>query len=546
MPDNLGVSEQIAELAALAVTLFESGNLDESENILSTICSISPDNFISVKYLGIIAASKGSHDQAIRYLNSSVELKDDDAVVHNALSVCHFEARDYQQALDCADRAILLRRTYHEAHNNRGNALEGLGRSEEALAAFGASLVIHPNDPVVMINIGNALRTLDRRSEALRIIERAISIDRTIPDAHFNRGNLLQDLGRHAEAIQSYDAALELAPNAVPFHLNRSYCNLLMGNLEEGWKEQEWRWLDPNASTRPRNFAMPLWLGQADLRGKSILLHCEQGLGDSLQFVRYAPALAQRGASVLIEAYPHLVEVFRTIDSVVEVIPHGAPLPAADFHCPLMSLPLAFANIDIPISTPYLFPSLELTDSWREKLEIQDHVKIGIVTSGSITNKNDSNRSISLEIISTILPNGPKYYILQKDLRPEDRSFLKNRSDFIAVGDLVENFMDTAAICMSMDLVISVDTSVAHLSGALNKPTWILLPFDPDWRWLLNAEETPWYPSAKLYRQIVRKDWSTPLQRVAEDLGQFIADSTTTSSRHARPGLAGGHRAIQQ
>jgi tetratricopeptide (TPR) repeat protein len=524
MPDNLNISEQIAELATFAVGLFDGGKLDESKEILSTILQIDSENFVAIKYVGIIAASKGSYVEAIKYLTLCVQLRDDDAVVCNVLSVCHFEIGNYQQALDFADRAIALRRTYHEAHNNRGNALNGLGRSEEALAAFRTSLIINPNDPVVMINIGNSLRALDRCAEALGVLDAAISIDQTIPDAHYNRGNVLQDLGRHVEAIQSYDFALALAPNAPAYHLNRCYCNLLIGELKEGWREQEWRWLNPNAATPPRNFPMPLWMGQEDLRGKSILLHCEQGLGDCLQFVRYASVLAGRGATVLIEAYKPLVEIFQTVQGVVEIIPHGAPLPTTDYHCPLMSLPLALDEVSISesISTPYLSAPPAMIEAWRERLGSQGGVKIGLVCSGGLINKNDKNRSIPLEYIANVLPRGAEYFLIQKDLRGEDGLFLENRSDIKFVGDAIETFLDTAAICMSMDLVISVDTSVAHLSGALHRPTWILLPFDPDWRWGLKTEQTPWYPSAKLYRQPARKDWAGALKRVSEDLEKVL------------------------
>jgi len=513
-----GVDDQVSELLGIATTMFNAGDLAGAKEILSTLNVVSPANFAVLKLLGIVAATEGGYGEAAALLDQAVALDDRDALAWNVLSVCRFKGGDDPGALDCADRAIGLRTTFGEAHNNRGNALNRLGRQAEALEAFEAALRVLPGDAEVLVNIGNVLRDLGQAAASLGYLDRAIAIDPAIAEAHFNRGNALQDLGRHAEAIASFGEALRLDPDHVDAHWNRSLANLLTGQFEAGWREYEWRWRRSSPESRPRDVPCPLWLGREDLAGKTILLHCEQGLGDSIQFIRYAPVVAKMGARVIVEAFEPLVELFSQVEGVAEVTVRGGPIPVTDFHCPLMSLPLALGG-EALASVPFeLNASETMRGKWRG--EGGGGLNVGVVCSGNL--KGAEGRSLPAAALFAALPAGPAYCLLQKELRPSDAAILDARKDIRFVGDRLDGFADTAGLCMAMDLVITVDTSAAHLAASLGRPTWILLAYDAGWRWGLEPETTHWYPSARLYRQTVRGDWSGPLARIARDLAAMM------------------------
>jgi tetratricopeptide (TPR) repeat protein len=557
LADDLEVSVRIAELIPLANGLFASGKLDEAENIFNTLNNISPGNFEILRALGLIAATRGAYRPAAALMAAAIAVNGDDALAHNVLSVCRFQLGDHAAALQSAERAVALRPAFTEAHNNRGNALNALKRNEEAAAAFQAALAYNPRDAVALVNLGNALRDLERFEEALAVVDQAIAINGNIPAAHRNRGNVLHDLGRHEEALEAFDQALRLDPRFCDAHgskgnvlvfLNRhaeaveyykaalaiddgrrqllgnlSHSTLLLGRYLEGWRLYESRWEENGGVAPSRNFPMPLWLGEEDLQDRSILLHCEQGLGDAIHFVRYVTAVSELGATVWLEAPKALMALFEGMPGVLGIIARGDAIPTVDFHCPLMSLPLAlWAQPASPSATPpYLHAPPDPVEAWDKRLA-GDALRIGLVCSGNPEHTNDHNRSIPLEALLRHLPAGPAYYVVQKPLREADLAALPTRPDVRYLGDEIESFIDTAAICACLDLVISVDTSVAHLAGALARPLWVLLPFVPEWRWLLDTEECHWYPTARLYRQSVRNDWSGPLDRVGRDIASMM------------------------
>jgi len=516
-PDIAG---QIAELVGLGAGLFEQGKITDAEELFAGLRRLDPSHFEVNKHLGIIRATLGDFRGAIPFLDDALAQRADDALTWNVQSVCVFEAGDYARALECADKAIALQRRFAEAYNNRGNALGRLGRHEEALQAFRGALVLLPDDAEVLVNIANALRDLGRRDEALKTLDRALKINPAIPQAHCNRGNLLQDLGRHAEALQSYGRALALDPGSVDAHWNRSLCNLLLGHFEDGWCDYEWRWRRGAVETAPRALAAPLWLGETSLEGRTILLHCEQGLGDCLQFIRYAPQVAALGARVVVEAFAPLAELFRSVDGVAEVVVRGAALPPVDFQCPLMSLPLALGAFAPQAGPPYLATPPERLAVWRERLGVASALRVGLVCSGSPTHRADRERSIPLATMLAALPEGPDYHLLQKEVAPGDREALGGVSFW---GDQIADFCDTAALLELMDLAVSVDTSVVHLAGAMGRPVRVLTAFDPDWRWGLSGETTAWYRSVQIRRQAKRGDWSRPLARLGAELAGLLA-----------------------
>ncbi|MBV9508989.1 MAG: glycosyltransferase family protein [Caulobacteraceae bacterium] len=544
------MSKQIAELAQLGKTIFDQGKTAEADGIFASLLEIAPQDKDLLRGLGIFYAERGRCRQAEGLLRALLQESEDDAVSCNVLAVCLLQLGNAEDSLLWADKALAIDQTLDDAHNSRGNALNRLGRHEAAIEAFRASLSVRPRDPVVLINMANALRDLGRCEEALGVIDQALALDRSIAVAHSNRGNLLQDLGRpqeallsyhraialnpnfaephqhrgnvliglgrYDEAIRSFDAALALNPNLARAHLNRSHCNLLLGRYEEGWREYEWRWLGSPVPTTRREFSVPQWLGREALTGRTILIHCEQGLGDCIQFARYIPRVAALGARVIVEAYPPLVALFRSLEGVDEVIEWRGPVPSVDFHCPLLSLPLALGG-QIPAEVPYLHARAEQVAAWRARLSASG-MRVGLVASGAAIHQNDHNRSLPLEQLVTALPEGPAYVLLQKDVRDADMAFARTRPDIAVLSDHIGDFTDTAAICEALDLIISVDTSVAHLAGALGRPLWMLIPFDPDWRWGLGVETSAWYPSAKLFRQPEQEDWAEPLGRLGAEL----------------------------
>ena len=349
--------------------------------------------------------------------------------------------------------------------------------------------------------------------------DKAIALKSDYADAYYNRGIVLQEHKQFDAALASYDKALALKPDYADAGFNKSLALLLTGDFAQGWHLYEKRWLRKEKSHDQRSLTQPLWLGKETLEGKTILLHTEQGLGDSLQFVRYVPLVSRLGARVILEYDRPLAGLFEGLEGVSAVIEKGQPLPAFDYHCPLLSLSLAFETRleTIPSPTPYLTSPPEALQRWSARLGEKIQPRIGLVWSGNTANKNDHNRSLTLTQLLPHLPPDYDYVSLQKEVRESDQIALA-QSSIRHFGNELNDFTDTAALCDLMDLVISIDTSVAHLSGALGKPTWVLLPYVPDWRWLLDRDDSPWYASVRLFRQPKPSDWESALERVHDAL----------------------------
>jgi tetratricopeptide (TPR) repeat protein len=519
MSEGLDVAGQIAELVALGRKLLEDGRLAEAEELFLGLRAITTTDFEVNKQLGIVLATKGAFAQAILPLVDAATLDGRDPVVFNVLSACAFETGDYAAALTAADQALALNPAYPEALNNRGNALLRLDRPHEAAEAMRAALRFTPGDHELHLNLGNALEGLEQFPAALQSIERALALQPRLVPGHVNRGNILQRLGRHPEALQAYGSAIALDPACLDGHWNRAVCHLLLGDYQAGWPGYEWRWRREQMRPQLRAFPQPLWLGQEPLQGRTILLHAEQGFGDAIQFARYAPKVAALGARVVLEMFKPLKGLMASLPGGLDIVGRGEPLPPFDLHCPLMSLPLALGEPrPEPQSQPYLAADPAKANAWAGRLGPQHGLRVGLVCSGSPTHVRDAERSIPVEALAASLPHGPEYHLLQKDLREADRAALAARPDVAVWAEQLGDFADTAALSSHMDMVVSVDTSVAHLAGALGRPVLLLLPVEPDWRWGLEGETTPWYARMRLYRQTARGDWSEPLARVARDL----------------------------
>ena len=424
-----------------------------------------------------------------------------------------------EEALASYEQALAARPDYVEALNNRGHALYELRRFEEGLASYDRALTLRPDYAETLNNRGNALRELKRFEEALASYERALTMRPDYVEALSNRGLALYELRRFDEALASYDHALTLRPDYAAAHFNEANCRLVMGDFDHGWKKFEWR-------SNRNNFAQPVWLGSNQIAGKTILLHARPklGFGDTIQFCRYVPLVAKRAARVILEVQAPLHGLMSTLCGAAQILARGDPLPEFDIHCPLLSLPLAFGTRleTIPSATPYLHVSSQAMMNWNARLGgPRGRPRIGLAWSGDPMNWND-HRSIRLGSLLSLLDLNATFVSLQKDVRANDAAVLKARSDVLHFGDELKDFSDTAALISNLDLVISVDTSVAHLAGALAKPVWVMLPFIGDWRWLLDREDSPWYPTARLFRQDDSRAWESVIVRVRAALQDFL------------------------
>jgi tetratricopeptide (TPR) repeat protein len=397
------------------------------------------------------------------------------------------------------------------------------GRSEAGFQQLKKSLSLNPNQPAALYNMAVELQKLARLDEALACYNKALKLNPQDINALINRGNTLKDMKQYKEAIASFENALALQPKIPSAHWNKALTHILLGEYEQGWKEYEWGW-QCGERGKPRQYSQPTWLGAEPIAGKTILIHPEQGFGDLIQFSRYVPMLENLGANVILEAPASLVELMASLSSKLTVIKEGDALPAFDVVCPVMSLPLALKTTlkTIPANTPYLRESESKKQYWQAKLGVKTRPRIGIVWSGSMTNQIDNNlcarRNIPLEQLKPLFELPLEFHVLQKDIRPEDKPTLESLTQLHCHQEELKDFADTAAIIQEVDLVISVCTSVAHLSGALGHNTWVLLPYSADYRWMLNENESPWYPNIELIRGKKIGNWSDIVQKTIQKL----------------------------
>lgn len=547
-------------LAERAHVLRALGRLEDAVTSFGRALAVAPGNAEVLFGRGMTFLELGRLELALASLNEALASAPDftDALYNSAVVLERLGR--HEDALARCDRVLALDPQHAKAHANRGNVLHGLGRIAEAAASYEKALELEPDSVEVLCNHTNTLRRLDRREAALQASERALAIDpgflaawfargrvlqglhryedalasfdqvlATTPEnqfAQFHRGNMLMTLRRHDEAAAAFGRAIEIDPDYVNAHCNLAFLCLSIGDFGPGWKEYEWRWKDPQMFGDLPNFAQPRWTGTEPLAGKVILLGAEQGLGDTLQFCRYVPLVKALGATVVLEAQPELRSVLATLGGVDEFVDRkrGAVLPPFDVYCTLLSLPLAIGTelSTIPCDVPYLHADPERVARWREKLGTPTRPRIGLVWSGNPKHLNDRNRSISLASLLPLMSDAFEWISLQKVVREEDQESLAS-SPLRHFGDELGDFADTAALLETVDCVLSVDTSVAHLAGALGRPLWVMLPHTPDFRWLLDREDNPWYPQARLFRQSQPGDWADVFERISGALSSVRA-----------------------
>jgi tetratricopeptide (TPR) repeat protein len=539
-----------------AVALHGKGQLREAEKIYARVLKSAPDNFDALNLLGTVKAQQGHIGEAQQLFGAAVKVNPRAPQAWINLGQALHALKRPVEALDCLDKAralapddvnvlyqhanvllsvdrprdaldelkiVLARNPRHvEARINAGLAQATLGFPEPALAEFDAALALAPGHPMAHFNRGVALMKLGRYTEAVTANERAIAAVPEHVGALINRGRSLAQLNRYDEAIASYGKVLALHKDHADAHFNTALALLTQGDYRRGFAEYEWRWRRTGMPAQ-RGRGRPLWLGEYPLQRKTVLLYAEQGLGDTIQFVRYVPIIAVMGAKIVLEVQSELLSLMRGLDGADTVIGRGDSPPPFDVHCPLGSLPLAMktAPDNVPAQIPYLRADDAHLAKWSARIEALPRPRVAIAWSGNPNHDNDRNRSLAFGDLAPLFDQAASFISIQRELRGTDAQALAGEARVTRIGAVLEDFSDTAAVLALCDLVIAVDTAPAHLAGAIGRPLWVLLPFAPDWRWTLQGETTPWYPAARLFRQAAPGDWDGVIAHAGAALARF-------------------------
>lgn len=514
---------------AHAAALKERGHLlrdrarfQEALDCYNRALAVTPKDAETHANRGFVLRHLARFNEAFVAYDRALTLKPDYIEAVIARGNVFYEMGSYAEALGEYERALAMRPDFAYGFNNRGNALHAMGRHGEALESFDRALTLAPGYTEAHNNRGNALLELNRPAEALADYDAAIAA-KPLAFALVNRGSALRHLGRADEAMEAFERAIALDPELPEAHWNKALLCLTRGDYARGFEGYEWRWRGATELT-PRGFAQPQWRGE-DIAGKVILLHAEQGYGDSIQFLRYLPMVKAKGARIVLELPDSLMPLLGDLADGITVLNRGTPLPPFDLHCPLMSLGLAFGTTveTIPAAVPYLRAPESRRETWRARLPRGARKRVGLVWCGKPSHKNDHNRSIAVEQLAPLLAvPGVSFVSLQREVRAADLPALA-RLPIQRIEDALGDFADTAAAICELDLVIAVDTAVAHLTGSLGKPLWLLVSDIQDWRWLRDRADSPWYPSARLFRQPRSGEWDGVIAALARELAALAA-----------------------
>jgi tetratricopeptide (TPR) repeat protein len=520
-PEVLGSWRQLGSL------LRRQGRLLEAAQAYDRALQLAPENADFWHQLGEVLKAQDRRDEAVLAFEQVLKFEPGHVDAANAAGLLHFEAERYDAAIARFDLSLQQRPDQAGVLCLKGISLRRLRRYQEALANGERAHALSPHDPDIANSLGCILQNLGRHDDAIAAFDRAIAIRPGFAEFHNHRGTSLAELHRFDEAFASFDQAIALKPDLADAHWNAALFKLLVGDFAAGWAAREWGRKCRAVGFVGRSFDAPLWLADAPLAGKTILLHSDEGLGDTIHFSRYATMVAEQGGRVLLEVDPVLQPLLSNVAGVAVCLKRGLdPQPAADFHCPLSSLPLAFATrLDtVPTMPSYLpAPAEGHLQRWANRLGPHDGMRVGLVWSGNPAHLNDHNRSLPLQRLAPVLDLDARFVSLQKDARPRDRATLAAYPAIVDLTADIRDFVDTAALICCLDLVLTVDTSVAHLAAALGKPTWIMLPHTPDYRWLLGRDNCPWYPSVRLFRQDGSRDYTPVIARIREALGALVA-----------------------
>jgi tetratricopeptide (TPR) repeat protein len=554
------VKASIPEALALGLKHHRAGNLKQARQIYRQVLRAQPRQFDALHMLGVLCHHAGKHDPAVNYISRALELNPDSAEAHYNLGHALQDQGNLEEAVQCYRRALRLKPDYAEAYFNLGNTFRDLGRFTEAVHCYRQATHFRPDYPKAYNNLGKVLLEQKKLDEAAAAFEHVLRLqpessrahanlggvylaqgrlDEAVarcrealrwgadnPEAHNNLGAALWDQGQVAEALASFEVAVSLKPAYARAHLNRALAWLKLGNFEQGWPEYAWRWRCKEFT--PRHAGQPTWDGRP-LEGRTILLEGEQGLGDTLQFIRYAPLVQERGGRVVVECQPALVPLLADFAGADGVVAHGGAVPRFDVHAPLLTLPalLGTTLATVPAQVPYLHADAQLTQWWRKELGTDASFKVGISWEWNPNNDQNHSRSFPLAHFEPLarLP-GVRLISLQKGPGTEQLTELAGRFPVTDLGPRLDEragaFMDTAAVMKNLDLVIAPDTAVAHLAGALAVPVWVPLARAAEWRWLTGREDSPWYPTMRLFRQAEAGNWAEVFERLTQALAEML------------------------
>ena len=518
------VSAQLAALLQQGLEFHRQGRVGQAEPIYREILAAHPNHADALQLLAVIVQNAGQTAEAETLFRKSLAVDPKQPAVWYNLGNLLFTQHRFIDALDAFDRALRLRPTYAAAFANRSAALSALGRHDQALLSADRAVALDPGNPQAHSNRGAALTALKRPAEAVTSIEKALALGPDNLETLYSRGRALMSLNRLNDAIADFTRILASAPTHPAANFNDAIARLTLGDMLAAWEKYEWRWQNPPLIGKRPAFSQPTWNGEG-ITGKTILIYGEQGMGDVIQFFRYLPLVAARARHTVAIVPRPLKALLAGMISGVEILAPDDALPPFDAQCALMSLPRVFQTglTNIPGLAPYISAPADAHARWDAKLAPKSATRVGVVWAGNADHPNDRCRSISVKRLEPLLACDVELVSLQKDLRSGDATWLKKR-DVRHYSAEVNDFTDTAALVGLMDVVISVDTSVAHLAGAMGKETWVLLPAtDVDWRWMLDREDSPWYPTARLFRQPAHGDWDSVILRVANALPKRAA-----------------------
>lgn len=501
-----------------AALLRELGRYEEALQAIDRALAVQPGHAEALSNRATTLHSLGRLDEALASVDQALAIKPDHAQAWSNRASMLLDLGRLDEGLADAEAALRLAPGNADALNNRAALLHGLGRLEDALAGFDDAVAVAPRHAHAHAGRAAVLRDLDRPQEGLAAAESALALDPRHAVALNNRGALLFELGRVDEALRSLDAAIALKPRLADAHYNKALLHISRGEYREGFALYERR--HELAMNRQRwSYPQPRWTGAQDVAGKRVLVHAEQGMGDVIQFCRYLPLLRARGAEVVAEVPGPLVPLLSTVDECVPVVATGEAHPPCDYCVALLSLPFAMGTTldTVPAKVPYLFALPAKAAEWRSRLGPATRPRVGLAWSGSTVHRKNGTRSLPLALLAPLLALDIEAHALQTEVLERDRDALQALPLHRHEREL-RDFADTAALADAMDLVISVDTSAAHLAGALGKPVWILLPHVAEFRWMAGTDATPWYPTARLWRQPSPGDWPALVERVAAAL----------------------------
>ncbi len=549
-PDNADA------LINLGLALHEARRFADAIATFDRAIALSPEAAEAHTNRGLALEALARPEEALASHDKAIGLRPGFAEAHNHRGNALRSLRRFEEALAAHARAIALNPGFAVAHHNHGNLLRDLNRLSEALSSYDKAIALAADHADTHNNRGAVLLQLQRPQEALASCDKAIALRPGLAAAHHNRGNVLCALGRLDDALASFDRAIALQPGNAEVHndravvldllrrheeawagfrtatslradyaeawTNHAICLLRTGRLAEGWRLYEWR---KQRLGLHRSYRQPLWLGEQDITGKTLFVHWEQGLGDTLHFLRYARLAAGLGARVIMEVQPPLLRLLAQLGPAVEVIGPEQCRADFDYYCSLLSLPLAFGTeLDtIPSARPYLQADEMLRARWSTLPLPKSRFRIGVAWSGNPGHLRDAGRSIDLAIFRALFEIDAEWICLQREIRAGDRLLLEGLRQVTWFGDELGDFADTAGLFDLMDLVITVDTSVAHLAASMGKPVWLLLSYDSDWRWMLDRDDSPWYPTMRLFRQRTLGDWDDVLRQVGHELHSMLA-----------------------